>query len=432
MKQLDTIFDANVRAVIPLVTSALVSRYGNLADCEDAVQEALLEASVAWAREGLPRDVRGWLLTVARRRYIDAVRSDAARRAREERDAALETGDAEAHALDDSLALLVLCCHPALQPPAQIALTLRAVCGLTTRQIAGAFYVSEATMAQRITRAKRTIDAAGRRFGLPGDSELAERSAAVRTALYLMFNEGYAPREGSAPVHSELVREAIRLGRMLHRASPTDTDTTALLALMLLTDARTATRSDAAGSLVALPDQDRRLWDQAELEEGRRLAGLALAAGPATPLVIQAAIAAVHAAATRAEETDWRQILGLYDVLVRLDPGPAARLGRAVAVGMVSGPLAGLAELSELEADERLRLDHRLVSVKAALLERAGALDAARDLYAEARDRTGNQAEREWLALKAQRLETTDPLRPSPEDRPAREEKEHDDDRHHP
>ncbi|MDN4612844.1 sigma factor [Leifsonia sp. F6_8S_P_1B] len=409
----DTIFDANVRAVIPLVTAALVSRYGDFADCEDAVQEALLEAAVTWPREGRPRDVRGWLLTAARRRYIDVVRSNVARRAREERDAALEVRDTderdrEVRDTDDSLGLLVLCCHPALQPPAQVALTLRAVCGLSTAQIAAAFYVGEATMAQRITRGKRAIDAAGRRFGLPGAREVAERSPAVRTALYLMFNEGYAPTDGASAVHAELVAEAIRLTRLLHTAAPGDAETTALLALMLLTDARTGARADDDGGLIALPVQDRSRWDRAELAEGRRLAAAALASGPATPLVIQTAIAAVHAAADDADATDWRQILALYDALVRVDPGPAPRLGRVVAVGMVSGPLAGLAELGELEADERLAGSHRLPSVRAALLERAGALDAARDAYATARDRTTNDAERRWLSAQVERLSPPD------------------------
>ncbi|WP_022881061.1 RNA polymerase sigma factor [Gryllotalpicola ginsengisoli] len=401
----DTIFDANVRAVIPLVTGALARRYGNLADCEDAVQEALVEASVSWPVDGRPRDVRAWLLTVARRRYIDAVRSDAARRAREERDAVLDVGGAEGSARDDSLALLVLCCHPALRPAAQVALTLRAVCGLTTEQIAAAFYTTPTTMAQRITRAKRTIDEAGRRFVWPGPGEVAERAAAVRTALYLMFNEGYAPTGGELPVHGELVAEAIRLTRLLHAALPADPETTALLALMLLTDARTAARVDAHGDPVALPDQDRALWDAAKLAEGRRLAARALVGGPASPLAVQAAVAAVHAAAPNAAATDWEQILGLYDVLVRLQPGPAARLARAAAVGMARGPLAGLAELAELETDERLARSHRLLSVRAGLLEQAGALEAAGAAYSEAGMKTSNAAERRWLEAQARRLD---------------------------
>ena len=405
---IDTILDANLRAVIPLVTAALVRRYGNLADCEDAVQEALLEASVNWPATGIPRDPRAWLLTVARRRYIDAVRSDAARQAREEREAALGAAGTEATARDDSLELLVLCCHPVLQPVSRVALTLRAVCGLSTAQIAAAFYCSEATMAQRITRAKRAIDAAGRGFGRLSVAELAARSDAVRAALYLLFNEGYAPSGGELPVHAELIAESIRLTRMLHAALPADAETTALLALMLLTDARTPARTDPAGLPVPLPEQDRTLWDPARLAEGRALAAQALRAGPPTPFAIQAAIAAVHAAAATAGETDWPQILALYEVLVRLQPGPAARLGRAVVVGMARGPLAGLAELALLDGDERLARGHRLLSVRAGLLERAGALDDAARAYAEAAAQAPNAAERRWLTARAGRMARPD------------------------
>jgi RNA polymerase sigma factor (sigma-70 family) len=401
---IDSIFDANVRAVVPLVTAALVRRYGGLADCEDAVQEALLEASVAWPKTGIPRDPRAWLLTVARRRYIDAVRSDVARQAREEREAALDLVGAATTVRDDSLAMLVLCCHPALQPASRVALTLRAVCGLTTAQIAAAFYSPEATMAQRITRAKRAIDEAGRSFGELSGAMLRERAESVRTALYLMFNEGYAPSGGELPVHGELITESIRLTRLLHAALPGDTETTALLALMLLTDARTGARTDAEGLPVALPEQDRSLWDAAKLAEGRALAAQALTEGPATPLAIQAAVGAVHASAPSADATDWEQILGLYDVLVQLQPGPAAQLGRAVAVGMARGPLAGLAELALLESDERLARGHRLLSVRAGLLERAGAFDEAEKTYAEAGMKAPNTAERRWLDAQARRL----------------------------
>jgi len=402
----NTIFDANVRAVIPLVTAALVRRYGNLADCEDAVQEALLEASVSWPKSGAPRDPRAWLLTAARRRYIDAVRSDAARQAREERDAALELADSATTAQDDSLALLVLCCHPVLQPASRVALTLRAVCGLSTAQIAAAFYATEPTMAQRITRAKRSIDETGRSFGELTPALLDERAESVRAALYLMFNEGYAPSGGELAVHGELIAESIRLTRLLRIARARDAETTALLALMLLTDARTAARTDAAGLPVALPDQDRSLWDRAKLAEGRALAAQALRDAPASSLAIQAAIGAVHAAAPDADSTDWDQILGLYDVLVRVQPGPAAQLGRAVAVGMARGPLAGLAELTLLDGDERLARGHRLLSVRAGLLERAGALDEAECAYSEAGMKATNSAERRWLENQALRLRT--------------------------
>jgi len=394
-----------VRAVVPLVVAALVRRYGNLADSEDAVQEALAEAAVAWPRTGVPDDPRAWLLTVARRRYIDAVRSDAARRDREERDAALDLRDGSAaSARDDSLALFALCCHPALEPTTQVALALRAVGGLTTAQIAAAFYATEAAMTRRLTRAKRAIDDAGRRFGPLPAGELAARADAVRSTLYLMFTQGHAPADGELPVHAELTAEAIRLTRMLHDALPADTETTALLALLVLTDARTPARTDAEGLPVPLELQDRSRWRSDQLDEGRALAAAALADGVATPLHVQAALAAVHAAAPTAAETDWPQLVGLYDVLVRLQPGPAPRLGRAAAIGMARGPLAGLAELAELERDERLAGGHRLPSVRAGLLERAGAIPAARAAYALAASQASNTSERRWLAAQAERL----------------------------
>jgi RNA polymerase sigma factor (sigma-70 family) len=401
----DTLITSTVRAVVPLVVAALVRRYGNLADSEDAVQEALAEAAVAWPRTGVPDDPRAWLLTVARRRYIDAVRSDAARRDREERDAALDLRDGSAaSARDDSLALFALCCHPALEPTTQVALALRAVGGLTTAQIAAAFYATEAAMTRRLTRAKRAIDDAGRRFGPLPAGELAARADAVRSTLYLMFTQGHAPADGELPVHAELTAEAIRLTRMLHDALPADTETTALLALLVLTDARTPARTDAEGLPVPLELQDRSRWRSDQLDEGRALAAAALADGVATPLHVQAALAAVHAAAPTAAETDWPQLVGLYDVLVRLQPGPAPRLGRAAAIGMARGPLAGLAELAELERDERLAGGHRLPSVRAGLLERAGAIPAARAAYALAASQASNTSERRWLAAQAERL----------------------------
>jgi RNA polymerase sigma factor (sigma-70 family) len=407
-----------VRAAIPVVIAALVRRYGGLADCEDAVQEALMEAASTWASEGRPDDPRAWLMTVARRRYIDAVRSDAARRSREERDAALDLRDAPTSDRDDSLALLALCCHPALEPTSQVALTLRAVAGLTTAQIAAAFYATEAAMTRRITRAKRAIDDAGRRFGPVDDGELVARSEAVRAALYLMFTQGHAPADGETPVHAELVAEAIRLTRMLHAALPGDTETTALLALMLLTDARTPARTDDDGLPIPLADQDRTRWRADELAEGRRLAAAALGDGPVTPLHVQAALAAVHAAASHADDTDWAHIVGLYDVLMRLQPGPAASLGRAAAIGMARGPLAGLAELAELEGDERLARGHRLPSVRAGLLERAGAPAQARDAYALAAARASNLAERRWLEAQVRRLATITTITTEEEETP--------------
>jgi len=282
------------------------------------------------------------------------------------------------------------------------------VCGLTTAQVAAAFYAAEATMAQRISRAKAAIDAAGRSFGALSPAELPARADAVRTTLYLMFNEGYAPAAGERAVHRELIAEAIRLARLLHAALPADSETTALLALMLLTDARTPARVDADGMPIALPEQDRGLWNAGGLVEGRALAGRAITDGPAGPLALQAAIAAVHGAAPDASATDWPQILGLYDVLVQVQPGPAAQLGRAVAVGMAHGPLAGLAELALLESDGRLARGHRLLSVRAALLERAGALTEARDAYAAASGKTSNAAERRWIEAQRRRLQSND------------------------
>ncbi|MFC4242813.1 RNA polymerase sigma factor [Gryllotalpicola reticulitermitis] len=306
---------------------------------------------------------------------------------------------------DDSLELLALCCCPAIQPPSRVALTLRAVCGLTTAQIAAAFYATEATMAQRISRAKTAIDRAGRDFGALSPTELATRSDAVRSTLYLMFNEGYAPSGGERAVHRELITEAIRLTRLLHAGRPADGETTALLALMLLTDARTPARVDGAGVPIALPAQDRRLWDAAELAEGRALAAQALGGSPAGPMAIQAAVAAVHGAAADADATDWVEILGLYDALVRVQPGPAAQLGRAVAVGMAHGPLAGLAEVALLEHDSRLTRGHRLLSVRAGLLERAGAIDEARAAYAAAAMKASNAAEQRWLEAQLRRID---------------------------
>lgn len=401
----DTLVDANLRLVLPLVTVALVRRFGDLTGCEDAVQDAALEAVVAWERNGMPDDPRAWLFAVARRRYIDAVRSESAQRRREQRDAVLGTRETSPTSIDDSLAMLALCCHPAVPVDGQIALTLRIVCGLTTADIAAAFYSSEAAMARRITRAKRAIDDAGRAF--PAASELADRADAVRTTLYVMFAEGHAPHRSEAAVHHEVVSEAIRLTRMLRAALPDDPQTCALLALMLLAAARGPARSTVDGVAVALPDQDRSAWDAAMIAEGRRLAAEALAARPLTSLAIQAAIQAVHVAASTAADTDWQQILALYDALLLRDASPAVRLGRAVAVGMARGPLAGLAELSLLSEDARVAHDPRLLATRAGLLEQSGATDQAASAYAEAARMTTNAAERRWLDERARRARRT-------------------------
>ncbi|MGX1811600.1 RNA polymerase sigma factor [Nocardia sp. NPDC055321] len=389
-----------LRELAPGVLATLVRRYGDFAACEDATQEALLAATTQWPESGMPDNPRGWLVTVAQRRLIDEMRGESARRRREERDAAatVEPGDAPAH--DDSLALLFLCCHPALTPPSQIALTLRAVGGLSTAQLAAAFLVPEATMAQRISRAKQTVDAAGRVFAMPAPAERAGRLAAVLHVLYLIFNEGYTATAGTDLVAPDLSDEGIRLARMLFRLLPEDAEVAGLLALMLLTDARRAARVDAAGDLVPLDEQDRGLWDHGRVAEGVELITATLARGDVGPYQLQAAIAAVHDEADTVETTDWPQILALYDLLERVAPNPVTTLNRAVAVAMVLGPAAGLAVIAELESDRRMARHHRLLATRAHLRELAGdRAGAARD-YRAAADRADNAPEQRYLAGK--------------------------------
>jgi RNA polymerase sigma factor (sigma-70 family) len=388
-----------LREAAPQALAALVRRYGSFTACEDAVQEALLAAALQWPRDGVPDEPRAWLITVASRRLTDELRSDEARRRREE---AAVPERASGH--DDSLTLLFLCCHPALTPASQIALTLRAVAGLTTAQIARAFLVPEASMAQRISRAKQTIRAAGSRFELPPEAERADRMRAVLHVLYLIFNEGHTATSGPDLQRRELTGEAIRLTRALHALLPGDGEIAGLLALMLLTDARRAARTRADGSLVPLAEQDRGLWDGAAIREGVALVTAALSSAPLGPYQLQAAIAAVHAEAARAEDTDWRQILHLYDLLERLSPGPMVSLNRAVAVAEARGPQAGLERLGELEGDRRLRGHHRLEAVRAHLLERAGDLEAARDAYRAAARLTTSIPEQRYLDARAARL----------------------------
>ncbi|OXM59839.1 RNA polymerase sigma factor [Amycolatopsis vastitatis] len=394
-----------VRRLVPEVLGVLVRRYGQFDACEDAVQEALVAAAAQWPVDGWPENPRAWLVTVASRRLADQVRSDAARRRREEADALLApppAGDVEAG--DDTLTLLFLCCHPALTPPSQIALTLRAVGGLSTAEIARAFFVPEATMAQRISRAKHRIKAAGAAFELPPPAERAERLGVVLQVVYLVFNEGYTATSGARLVRAELTAEAIRLARELHRLVPGDGEVTGLLALLLLTDARRPARTAPDGSLVPLSEQDRTLWDPEAIAEGVALVTGALSSGPIGPYQLQAAIAAVHDEAPTAEVTDWPQILALYTVLERVAPNPAVTLNRAVAVAEVHGPAAGLALLDALSADERLSASHHLVSVRAHLLEMAGDHDAARTGYQEAARRTTSEPERRHLLTRAARL----------------------------
>jgi RNA polymerase sigma factor (sigma-70 family) len=382
-----------------------VRRHGQFDACEDAVQEALLAAALRWAREGVPDDPRAWLLTVASRRLVDEWRSESARRSREEATMALDLPvRRELAAQDDTLTLLFLCCHPSLSVASQLALTLRAVGGLTTAEIAHAFLVPEATMAQRISRAKQSIRRSGIRFELPPGSERADRLRVVLHVLYLVFNEGYTTSAGPALQRTDLTSEAIRLVRMLHRLVPEEGEVAGLLALMLLTDARRDARTDADGSLVPLAEQDRALWNKGQIEEGVALVDNTLGTATVGPYQLQAAIAAVHDEAPGAEETDWRQILALYEVLEQVSPGPVVTLNRAVAVAMVRGPRAGLALLGTLETDERMAHWHRLEAVRGHLLELANDPVAARAAYLRAARMTASIPEQRYLSLRAARL----------------------------
>ncbi len=407
-----------LRELAPQVLGALVRRYGVFDTCEDAVQEALLAAALQWPEAGIPDNPRGWLVTVASRKLVDQIRSDSARRRREDT-LALATPQAEllGHAADtvpdadrdDSLALLFLCCHPALSPASRVALTLRAVGGLTTAQIAAAFLVPEATMAQRVSRAKQTVKTSGIPLAVPEGADLTARLAEVRHVLYLVFNEGYTTTGGTddtgltAP---ELSAEAIRLTRMLHRLVPDDTETAGLLSLMLLTDARRPARTGPSGEVVPLAEQDRARWDRRAIAEGVDLITRTLPRGQVGPYQLQAAIAAVHDEAEDTDATDWPQILALYDILEQFGPNPMVSLNRAVAVAMVHGPAAGLDLVRALEADNRMARHHRLLATRAHLLELLGDHGAAAASYREAARRTTSAPERRHLNARAHRLES--------------------------
>jgi RNA polymerase sigma factor (sigma-70 family) len=402
-----------LRELAPQVTGVLVRRYGQFDLCEDAVQEALLAAAVQWPEAGIPERPRGWLVTVASRRLTDQVRGESARRRREETAAARSPADElvapgpdadPPAANDDTLTLLFLCCHPALSPASQVALTLRAVGGLTTAQVARAFLVPEATMAQRISRAKQHIKAAGARFAMPPAAERAERLQVVLQVLYLIFNEGYAASSGPDLQRADLTSEAIRLARELHRLLPDDGEVAGLLALLLLTDARRPARTRPDGSLVPLAEQDRSRWDAGAVAEGVALVTGTLARAPLGPYQLQAAIAAVHDEAARAEDTDWPQILVLYELLERVAPSPVVTLNHAVAVAMVRGPRAGLELLATLDGDDRLAGHHRLDAVRAHLLELAGDRQAARGHYRAAARATTSLPEQRYLESRAARL----------------------------
>ena len=394
-----------LRQLAPQVLGALVRRYGRFDSSEDAVQEALLAAAMQWPDGGMPENPRAWLVTVASRRLVDGWRSEGARRRREEHVTVLEVPEPGPVAeRDDTLTLLFLCCHPSLSVPSQLALTLRAVGGLTTAEIANAFLVPESTMAQRISRAKQTIRDAGARFDLPPEAERKDRLRVVLHVLYLLFNEGYTTSAGPTLHRADLTSEAIRLARLLRRLLPQEGEIAGLLALMLLTDARRAARTTADGALVPLADQDRALWDRTQIEEGVGIIGDTLGRGAIGPYQLQAAIAAIHNEAPSADETDWPQILALYDVLEQVSPGPVVTLNRAVAVAMVDGPRAGLAVLGTLDADERMTHTHRLEAVRGHLLELAGDPDAARESYRRAARMTASVPEQRYLAMRAARL----------------------------
>ncbi|MGW8766373.1 RNA polymerase sigma factor [Streptomyces sp. NPDC055815] len=402
-----------LRSCAPQVLGALVRRFGDFDLCEDAVQEALIAAARQWPEEGVPEHARAWLLTVAHRKYVDHVRSEAARRRREDAvalatpDSALlahAADDAPAADRDDSLALLFLCCHPDLSPPSRIALTLRAVGGLTTAQIAAAFLVPEPTMAQRISRAKQAIKDGGLSLAPPEGEDRTARLAEVRHVLYLVFNEGYTASGGEELTAPELSTEAIRLARMLHRLVPEDTETAGLLALMLLTDARRPARTGPHGELVPLAEQDRGSWDAALIAEGVELISRTLPQGRVGPYQLQAAIAAVHDEAASAEATDWPQILALYELLEQTGPNPMVTLNRAVAAAMVHGPRAGLDLLDGLAEDRRLARNHRLLATRAHLLELLGDGEGAAAAYREAARHTTSAPERRHLTERARRL----------------------------
>lgn len=380
----------------------LVRKYRQFDACEDAVQEALLEASLQWRSE-LPEHPQAWLTAVASRRLIDAWRSDHARRAREERVAAMEVPVDSAPDRDDTLTLMILCCHPAISAPSQLALTLRAVGGLTTAEIASAFMVPEATMGQRISRAKQSIQKAGAEFRMPPASERKARLGVVLHVLYLIFNEGYVASSGPSLQREDLTTEAIRLTRLLLTSTPDEPEVTGLLALMLLTDSRRAARTLADGTPVPLAEQDRSLWNSGQIGEGVALLSAVLGRGAAGPYQLQAAIAAVHSEAPTAEETDWRQILALYTVLEAVAPGPVVTLNRAVAVAMVRGPHAGIELLSGL--DSALGKSHRLEAVRGHLYEMAGLPNEARAAYLTAAKKTGSLQERRYLLGKVAGLD---------------------------
>lgn len=403
-----------LRELAPQVLGATVRRFQDFAESEDAVQEALIAAALQWPRDGIPDNPRGWLVRVAHRRMADQLRSEVSRRNREAvsvedvPDTVEPTMD-DGMDPDDTLVLLFMCCHPTLTSASAIALTLRAVGGLTTAEIARSFLVPESTIGQRISRAKQSIKASGVPFRMPDPDERAQRLGSVLHVLYLIFSEGYTTSSGADLHRTDLSNEAIRLVREIRELLTDNGDVAGLLALMLLTDARRAARTGPNGELIPLDEQDRTLWDRRAITEGVAIASAALSKGAVGEYQLQAAIAAVHDEAARTQDTDWPQIRALYGMLMQMTDNPMVALNHAVATAMVDGPDAGLSLLEPLQDDERLRGHHRLGAVRAHLLERAGDRDAAADLYREAASKTTSLPERNYLLMRAARAtEPTD------------------------
>ncbi|HEY0463340.1 MAG TPA: sigma-70 family RNA polymerase sigma factor [Polyangiaceae bacterium] len=401
-----------LRELAPQVLGAVVRRYGDFGAAEDAVQEALTAAALQWPKSGVPENPRAWLIQVAARKLTDQIRSESARRRRETQ-ILLEVAPEENVApppdeapvdQDDALVLLFMCCHPALTRPSAIALTLRAVGGLTTSEIANAFLVPESTMAQRISRAKQSIKSSAIGFVLPPPDERNQSIGAVLHVLYLIFNEGYATSSGKIHQRVDLSNEAIRLARAAHELLPENGEVSGLLALMLLTDARRPARTGPNGEIVPLDEQDRSLWDQPAITEGVRLVSEALSRGAVGSYLLQAAIAALHDEAARAEDTDWPQIVTLYSVLLGLADNPMVALNHAVAVAMAHGADQGLALLEPLARDPRIKDHYRLAAVRAHLLERSGKISSALQYYEQAAEKTASTPERNYLLLKIARL----------------------------
>ena len=401
-----------LRELAPQVLGAVVRRYGDFGSAEDAVQEALTAAALQWPHSGVPENPRAWLIQVAARKYTDQLRSESARRRRETQ-IVLETGPEESMApppdeapvaRDDALVLLFMCCHPALTRPSAIALTLRAVGGLTTAEIASAFLVPESTMAQRISRAKQSIKNSAVGFALPPPEQRQERLDAVLHVLYLIFNEGYASSSGKNHQRVDLASEAIRLARAAHEFFPENGQVSGLLALMILTDARGPARTGPNGEIIPLDEQDRSLWDQRAIAEGVQLVSEAMPRGAPGSYLLQAAIAALHDEAPRAEDTDWPQIVALYGVLLGLSDNPMIALNRAVAVAMTHGPARGLALLEPLDRDPRIKDHYRLAAVRGHLFERLGEISSALRYYEAAAEKTTSIPERDYLLLKMARL----------------------------